>query len=156
MAAASDTDAWKDTYAAELESSRECLRQSGMVESSTSKDLFKYDRVEHERKPPVKSPSFYAVAVAAVGNPGVLPDDYVHQIYLWLINVRTQHRASGLLTANQNTQFENWRLSDVGIGRDTIRLAYASLVRLNNQRSVPYGPDELWIKFLTQITFPSI
>ena len=56
----------EDAYAAEVESSRERLRQSGMVESSTDKDLYKYVRVEHERKPPAKSPSFSVVAATAI------------------------------------------------------------------------------------------
>ena len=78
------------------------------------------------------APAAVAVPAAAVGQPGVLPNDYVHQIYIWLVQVRTQHRPSGLLTANQNTQFENWKLSDVGINRDNTRqhwLRTCSLLR---------------------------
>ena len=44
------------------------------------------------------APGLVVVPVAAVGNPGVLPDDYVHQIYRWLINVRTPtHEAQGAI-----------------------------------------------------------
>ena len=33
---------------------------------------------------------------------------------------------------------------------------YASLVRINNQRTVPYSPNDLFVKFCSSITFPKL
>ena len=96
------------------------------------------------------------VPAAAAGVVGQLPFDWLGQLYNWIDANLGQARASGLLTATQNSQFEDFKITDVGIHRDTMSQAYAALVRLNKQRTVPYGPMELWVKFLRQITFPKL
>ena len=95
-----------------------------------------------------------AVPGPAAGAAGQLPDDWVPQLYRWCNATLAQPRPSPLLTSSQNSQFENFKLTDVGIHRDTMSVAYSALVRLNNQRTVPFGPTDLYIKFLKQITFP--
>ena len=95
-----------------------------------------------------------AVPGPAFGVAGQLPDDWVSQLYRWCCATLAQPRPSPLLTSSQNSQFENFKLTDVGINRDTMSVAHAALVRLNNQRTVPYGPTDLYIKFLKQVLFP--
>ena len=97
--------------------------------------------------PPMSAPS---------GVAGQLPIDWLAQLYRWIDTTLGQARANGLLHASQNSQFENFKITDVGIHRDTISCSYEALVRLNKQRNVPFGPMEMWIKFLGQITFPKM
>ena len=101
-----------------------------------------------------------AVAVPPMSAPpgvaGQLPIDWLAQLYRWIDTTLGQARANGLLHASQNSQFENFKITDVGIHRDTISRSYEALVRLNKQRNVPFGPMEMWIKFLGQITFPKM
>ena len=89
-----------------------------------------------------------AVPVAAVGAPGVMPIDFVHQIWVWLVTDRCQHRSSPLLTANQNTQMERFNITDVGVNRNTLELAHHALTQLNSQRSVPYADEAMYVKFV--------
>lgn len=96
------------------------------------------------------------VPPAAVGTAGQLPYDWLGQLYTWIDSTLGQPRPSPLLTSNQNSQFESFKITDVGIHRNTLSQAYAALVRLNKVRAVPFGPMDLWIKFLRQITFPKL
>ena len=92
----------------------------------------------------------------AAGVAGQLPVDWVGQLYRWIDTTLGQARPSGLLTSSQNTQFEQFKITDVGVQRDTLRLAYAALDRLNKQRTVPLEPLALWIKYLGGLTFPKM
>ena len=73
-------------------------------------------------------PALQAVPPAAAGQPNVLPYDWVGQLYQWICTNLGQARASGLLTASQNTLFENFKITDVGINRNTLSLGLAALV----------------------------
>ena len=87
---------------------------------------------------------------------GNFPFDWLGQLYQWIDAQLGQPRQSGLLTAAQDSQFENFKITDVGIHRNTLSQSYASLVRLNKQRTVPHSPEALWIKYLRQMTFPKL
>tara|TARA_B110000037_G_C17124042_1_gene507194 strand:+ start:176 stop:5869 length:5694 start_codon:yes stop_codon:yes gene_type:complete len=100
--------------------------------------------------PPVPGP----LPPPAIGVAGQLPFDWLGQLYQWIDLNLGQARQNGLLTASQDSEFENFKLTDVGINRNTISLAYEALTRLNNQRTVPFTPDRLWIKYLQQVKFP--
>ena len=97
-----------------------------------------------------------AVPPPAVGVAGQLPYDWLGQLYAWIDTNLGQARPNGLLTATENTKFENFKITDVGIHRDTISKSHAALMRLNKQRTVPFGPMELWVKYLRQLTFPKL
>ena len=97
-----------------------------------------------------------AVPAPAAGTPGQYPPDHVAQLWRWIKNVLGQQRASGLLTATQNTAFENSKLSDVGINRDTPERYWAELTRTNQQRTIPKSVVDMAVKFLGQLTFPPL
>ena len=61
---------------------------------------------------------------------------------------------NGMLDSNHVTEWANIKITDVGISRDTPQLFHDHLVRHNNQRRVALSPNDLWIKFHQQITFP--
>ena len=65
-----------------------------------------------------------AVPVAAAGAPGVMPIDFVHQVWVWLENVRCQHRSSPMLISNQNTQFERFKITDSGVNHESSSQLY--------------------------------
>ena len=97
-----------------------------------------------------------AIPAAAVGVAGQLPDDWLAQLWRWIDSDLGQPRASPLLTATQNTQFENSKLIDVGIDRNTPTRYYAALVRINQQRSAPKSIMDMHVKYMTQFTFPTL
>ena len=97
-----------------------------------------------------------AVPAAAVGVAGQLPVDWLAQLWRWIDSDLGQPRQSGLLTATQNTQFENSKLIDVGITRDTPTRYFSALTRINLQRSVPKSLVDMHVKFMSQFTFPPI
>ena len=97
-----------------------------------------------------------AIPPAAAGVAGQLPADWLPQLYRWIIANLANPRPSGILTLNQDGQFEAAKLTDVGIDRDTISRFHMKLNRINNQRQVAKTLLDVWIKFLSQITFPKL
>jgi len=78
--------------------------------------------------PPVPGP----LPPPAIGVAGQLPFDWLGQLYQWIDLNLGQARQNGLLTASQDSEFENFKLTDVGINRNTISLAYEA-ARESNQ-----------------------
>ena len=95
------------------------------------------------------------VPPAATGVAGELPNDWVAQLWQFCQTLG-QARPSGLLTLSQNSDFDNIKLTDVGIDRNTISRFKAHLERVNRQRTIPKNINDVWIKFLSQITFPKM
>lgn len=93
---------------------------------------------------------------AAVGVAGALPADWLPQLYRWIEANLANPRPSGLLTMNQDSEFDSLKLTDVGIDRDTLSRFHMRLNRTNSQRQIPKTLLEVWIKFLSQITFPKL
>ena len=96
------------------------------------------------------------VPAAAVGVAGQLPADWLPQLYRWIKNNLANPRPSGILTLNQDNEFDRAKLTDVGIDRDTISRFHMKLNRINNQRQIAKPILDVWIKFLSQITFPKL
>ena len=102
------------------------------------------------------NPPVAAIPPAAAGVAGALPADWLAQLYRWIDTNLANARPSGLLTMNQDDEFQRLKLTDVGIDRDTLSRFHMLLNRTNNQRQVPKPLIEVWIKFLSQITFPKL
>ena len=61
-----------------------------------------------------------------------------------------------LVTSDVTGKGKGLKLTDVGIDRDTLSKFHSRLVRINNQRTVPKTIPQLWVKYLSQISFPKI
>ena len=87
---------------------------------------------------------------------GPLPANWVSVIWRWIDANLGQPNATGLLTLNQNDAWTKTKLNDVGIHRETLRSFHAHLLRLNRERQAPFPPMDIWVKFLKEITFPTM
>ena len=96
------------------------------------------------------------VPPAAAGAVGVLPDDWLAQLWRWIDANLGQDRSTGLVILNQDNAFDALKITDVGISRETLGDFYAKLIRVNNQRAVPKTLMQLWVKYLSQISFPPL
>ena len=96
------------------------------------------------------------VPALAAGVAGQLPADWLPQLYRWIKATLANPRPSGILTLNQDNEFDRAKLTDVGIDRDTISRFHMRLNRINNQRQIAKPILDVWIKFLSQITFPKL
>ena len=94
--------------------------------------------------------------VAAMAAAGPLPANWVSVIWRWIDANLGQPNATGLLTLNQNDAWTKTKLNDVGIHRETLRSFHAHLLRLNRERQAPFPPMDIWVKFLKEITFPTM
>ena len=92
--------------------------------------------------------------VQALPNPP--PNDWVSQLWTWIGAQFGENRPTGLLHSNQNDQWAMAKLTDVGIHRETMRMYYSHLLRMNRERQHPYPPIDVWVKFLKGITFPAL
>ena len=97
-----------------------------------------------------------AGGAVAVGVAGVLPDDWVTQLWVWIDATYGRPAQTGLTTNNNDNLWTTAKISDVGINRDTPRKWYSHLVRLNRQRQVQKTPLEVWIKYLDSYKFPKL
>ena len=77
-----------------------------------------------------------AIPAPAAGVANQLPDDWVAQLWRYCVALG-QARPSGLLTLNQNNDFQKLKMTDVGIDRNTISRFYAHVERVNRQRTIP-------------------
>ncbi|NCF77925.1 MAG: DDE-type integrase/transposase/recombinase, partial [Proteobacteria bacterium] len=85
---------------------------------------------------------------------GLLPTDWIAQVWNYIDVTFGQLPQTGLLHSNQGDDWTGAKLIDVGIDRDTPRRFYSHLLRLNRQRQNPHAIIEVWTKYLKQFTFP--
>ena len=87
---------------------------------------------------------------------GVRPTDWGMQMWRWLHITYGRANQTGLLESNQDTNWANTKITDVGIDRETIRRFYSHLSRLNREMVTPVPAIKVWTKFMSQITFPRL
>ncbi|NCG05682.1 MAG: hypothetical protein GWP37_01790, partial [Gammaproteobacteria bacterium] len=97
-----------------------------------------------------------AVPAPAAGVAGVLPDDWLPRVWRYIDTNIGSPVNNGVLDSNQNTEFEQIKITDVGINRDTPQLFLDLLIRHNNQRRTGKSVMDLWIKFHQNFTFPRV
>ena len=76
----------------------------------------------------------------AAGVAGVLPEDWLPRLWKWMDASIGAAVQNGMLDANHVTEFQQIKITDVGINRDTPQLLLDLLIRHNNQRRVPLTP----------------
>lgn len=87
---------------------------------------------------------------------GQRPTDWGLQLWLWIDITYGALAQNGLLRSNQGSTWTNFKLTDVGIDKDTLRRFYAELLRKNRERQIPYAAIDVWTKFMENITFPRL
>ena len=100
-----------------------------------------------------------AVAAGGPGGAAVAgqhPTDWGMQLWLWIGLTYGDLAQNGLLRSNQGNTWTNFKLTDVGIDKDTLRRFHAELLRKNRERQVPYAAIDVWTKFMENITFPRL
>ena len=100
-----------------------------------------------------------AVAAGGPGGAAVVgqhPTDWGMQLWLWIGLTYGDLAQNGLLRSNQGNTWTNFKLTDVGIDKDTLRRFHAELLRKNRERQVPYAAIDVWTKFMENITFPRL
>ena len=70
-----------------------------------------------------------AIPAAAVRVANTLPVDWLPQLWRWICTDLGPARASGLLTLNENSVWDNLKMIDVGIDRDTLSRLHAHINR---------------------------
>lgn len=87
---------------------------------------------------------------------GQLPTDWALQLWLYIDTEYGSLAQNGLLRSNQGATWTNFKLTDVGIDKGTLRRFYAELQRKNRERQAPFADIDVWTKFMEQITFPRL
>ena len=87
---------------------------------------------------------------------GARPTDWGMQMWVWLHTTYGRANQTGLLESNQDMNWANTKITDVGIDRETIRRFYSHLTRLNREMVNPVLAIKVWTKFMSQITFPRL
>ena len=87
---------------------------------------------------------------------GQLPTDWGLQLWEYIDVTYGAMAQNGLLRSTQGSEWSNFKMTDVGIDKETLRRFYAELLRKNRERQNPYPAIDVWTKFMESITFPRL